>query len=222
MANSVDLGAANRCWGLYIAYEGALLNPAGGAHRKNYPNNLQNYPNNPQNYPNKPRWMWIGGQSAAIRYQWEGWIDSAGGINTPKSTVNPSAGASCFVKSTAKKALIIRQMAQNLAHTWTNRRRFTEQSHSRRLWVWICGVQWKFKCSPWTPIIGKADFWESPRILYTIGSYTWRKFLGNLFCAICFMLRGLLLYPNPLPHNGILHSVVCKKLTIQYLVHDSL
>lgn len=44
-------------------------------------------------------------------------IDSAGGIDATKSTVNPSADALCFVKSATKKALIILKMAQNLAHT---------------------------------------------------------------------------------------------------------
>lgn len=120
--------------------------------------------------------MWIGGQ-----------IGSAGGIDATKSTVNPSADVLCFVKSATKKALIILKMAQNLAHTWTNRRRFTEQSHSRRHGVWICGVQWKFKCSPWTPIIGNGDFWESLEF-YTQSGATpeenfWEIFLvQSVFC----------------------------------------
>ena len=88
-------------------------------------------------------------------------IGSAGGIDTTKSTANPSAGASCFMESAKNKAQNPMKMAHNLTHTWTNRRRFTEQSHSRRHGIWICGVQWKFKCSPWTAIIGKADFWKS-------------------------------------------------------------
>lgn len=77
-------------------------NPAGGA---------------PKNYPNNPSWsrkitlIILGGcESAVIRYQWEG-------ESTAKSAANPSADVLCFVKSSTKKALIMRKMAQNLAHT---------------------------------------------------------------------------------------------------------